>query len=315
LSLHEHSEQRDGGKPEPRDGVAAATVHLPPGEWRTVFDCLVEHFASIARSDWSSRFERGLVTDANGTALALDAPYRVGLRVHYYREIVDEPAIPFAVTLVHRDRDLVVVDKPHFLPVSPVGRYVRETVLTRLQQQLGNAALVPLHRIDRTTAGLVMFSARPETRNAYQALFRDHRIDKRYEAIAPALARSDFPLVRRSRLVRGEPFIRTQEVDGVANAETHIDIAERGRALWRYTLRPITGKKHQLRVHLCALGAPIVNDDLYPTMATLAHDDFTRPLQLLAQSVEFNDPLTGATRRFTSQQRLLTLADAERLLG
>jgi tRNA pseudouridine32 synthase/23S rRNA pseudouridine746 synthase len=298
------SEEKSLARPPARAGIAAATVHLPSGEWTTVLDCLVAHFATISRDEWSSRFERGLVLDANGRALTLDAAYREGLRVHYYREIPDEPSIPFVESILHADRDLVVVDKPHFLPVSPVGQYVRETLLTRLHRQLGNRDLVPLHRIDRGTAGLVMFSASPATRNAYQALFRERRIHKRYEAIAPPLTQPQFPIVRRTRLERGEPFVRSREAPGDANTETRIEVTQRSNAWWRYALLPVTGKKHQLRVHMAALGAPIRNDDFYPEMIPRDPYDFSLPLQLLAQSLSFIDPLTGEARAFTSLRQL-----------
>jgi tRNA pseudouridine32 synthase / 23S rRNA pseudouridine746 synthase len=291
-------------RPPAREGIAAATLHLPPGDWTTVLDCLAAHFATISRHEWSSRFERGLVLDADGRTLSPDTAYQEGLRVHYYREIRDEPSIPFAESILHVDSNLVVVDKPHFLPVSPVGQYLRETLLTRLQRQLGNQNLVPLHRIDRGTAGLVMFSANRATRDAYQALFRERRIHKRYEAIAPPLPQLEFPLVRRSRLVRGEPFVRSREAEGDPNTETRIEVAQQGDTWWRYALLPVSGKKHQLRVHMAALGAPIRNDDFYPEMIARDPYDFSRPLQLLAQSLSFIDPLSGEARTFTSLRQL-----------
>jgi len=269
-----------------------------------VLDCLTAHFTAIAREQWVSRMDRGLVLDERGVALTPGSPYRPGLRVHYYREVPAETPIPFVETLLYADEHLVVADKPHFLPVAPVGRYVRETLLTRLRQRLANPELSPLHRIDRGTAGLVMFSARPASRNAYQALFREGRIAKHYEAIAPALPARQFPLTRASRIVRGEPFVRSQEVVGPVNARTRIEVAQDEGRLWRYTLYPETGKKHQLRVQPAALGAPIVNDDFYPVMIERAADDFSRPLQLLARGLRFRDPVTGHEREFVSRLRL-----------
>ena len=284
--------------------LAASRLQLPPGPWRTVLDCLCARFPAIAREVWVDRFARGRVLDASGAALAVDAPYRLGAEIRYFREVVDEAAIPFQETLLHIDADLVVADKPHFLPVTPAGGYVRETLLARLVQRLGNPDLVPLHRIDRDTAGLVLFSANSATRDAYQALFRQRRIHKRYEAIAPALPGVAFPLVRVSRLEVGEPFFRMREVEGLANSETRIGVIERGGALWRYALEPVTGRKHQLRVHMAALGAPIQNDRLYPQLMVGAEDDYARPLKLLARSLGFVDPLSGMERWFESGLRL-----------
>ncbi|BDU15185.1 pseudouridine synthase [Lysobacter auxotrophicus] len=282
------------------DGLAASTLQLPPGAWATVLDCLCDRFPSVSRAQWLDRMARGRVVDASGNRLSADTPHRVGLEVHYYREVPDEPVIPFEEVVLHVDDDLLVADKPHFLPVAPVGAHVHETLLGRLVRRTGSTALVPLHRIDRETAGLVLFSTNPATRAHYQALFRERRIEKRYEAIAPALPDVAFPCLRASRIVAGEPFFRMQEADGPANSETRIEVLARDEARWRYALWPVTGRKHQLRVHMAALGAPIANDPMYPSLSYRAAGDYTAPLQLLASELGFADPLTGAQRRFRS---------------
>ncbi|WP_430388943.1 pseudouridine synthase [Dyella sp. 20L07] len=286
--------------------IAASTLQLPPGPWATVIDGLCAQFPQIDRAQWQDRFARGRVQDESGQPLAPDMPYRVGLSVRYFREVVDEAPIPFRETLLHVDEHLVVVDKPHFLPVTPAGGFVQETVLARLTRTLGNPDLVPLHRIDRHTAGLVLFSAHPGSRSAYQALFRERRIDKHYQAWAPPLPSLCFPLVRRSRIVAGEPFFRMCEVDGEPNSETWIDVAERTPHLWRYLLRPVSGRKHQLRVHLAGLGAPILHDPFYPQLQEEAPDNYAKPMQLLAQRLSFIDPISGFLREFVSESTLLS---------
>jgi tRNA pseudouridine32 synthase/23S rRNA pseudouridine746 synthase len=287
-------------RPPHLDGLAASTLQLPPGAWPTVLDCLCERFPAVARVQWLERMARGRVVDGEGRAITPQTPYRVGLEVHYYREVPDEPAIPFAEVVLHVDADLLVADKPHFLPVTPSGVHVHETLLGRLIRRTGNEALAPLHRIDRDTAGLVLFSTNPQTRAQYQALFRERRIEKRYEAIAPALPHIEFPCTRATRMVAGEPFHRMQEVEGPANSETRIDVVARGDGRWRYALAPVTGRKHQLRVHMAALGAPIANDPMYPTVSHRAAGDYSAPLQLLAKQVSFVDPLDGSERSFSS---------------
>jgi tRNA pseudouridine32 synthase/23S rRNA pseudouridine746 synthase len=247
---------------------------------------------------------RGRVTDEQGLSIDPQQPYREGLRVHYFREVANEVPIPFVETVLYADEHLIVVDKPHFLPVMPAGEYVAETVLARLIGRFANPDLVPLHRIDRHTAGLVLFSANRATRSAYQALFLQKKIEKVYEAIAPALPQLNFPLTRATRLAAGEPFFRMQEVVGAPNTETRIDVRARGDEWWRYALFPISGKKHQLRVHMAALHAPICNDPLYPVLRETLVDDYSRPLKLLARSLSFNDPLTGVARYYTSQLEL-----------
>lgn len=284
-------------------------LQLPPGPWHSLLDGLCARFPRIDRETWASRFARGLVQDASGAPLDAHTPYRVGLEIRYFREVSHEPAIPFEERVLHVDTHLVVADKPHFLPVVPAGAYVRETLLARLVHRLDNKALAPLHRIDRETAGLVLFSADASTRAAYQALFRTHAIRKRYEALAPPLPALAFPHTYRSCLVPGEPFFRMREGDGAPNSETRIDVIERGDTRWHYALEPVTGRKHQLRVHMAALGAPILGDRLYPHTLQDAGDvdgrqDFEHPLALLAKSLEFVDPCTGERRFFESPRTL-----------
>ena len=279
----------------------ASTLYLPPGSWGTVLDCLCAHFPAIGREQWLDRIARGRVLDVNGSPISLGLGYKEGLCIYYFREVPNEKVIPVQESILYADEHLVVADKPHFLPVTPAGEYVEHTLLRRLIRRLDNPALVPLHRIDRHTAGLVLFSANPHSRSAYQQLFPTRRIDKFYEAIAPALPHLSFPLVHKSRLVDGEPFFRMQEGPGASNTETAVEVREKNGDLWRYGLFPVTGKKHQLRVHMTALGASICNDPFYPEVIKAAEDDYARPLKLLAQGVRFIDPVSGQERSFRSQ--------------
>lgn len=282
----------------------ASTLYLPPGPWATVLDCLCDHFKAISREQWLDRIARGRVLDGKGQPIDLDLAYREGLLIHYFREVPDEKVIPVVETILYADEHLVVADKPHFLPVTPAGEYVEQTLLRRLIRRLDNPHLVPLHRIDRHTAGLVLFSANPGSRSAYQALFPTRQIEKRYEAIAGALPELHFPLLHKSRLVDGEPFFRMQETPGASNTETLVEVREKQGDLWRYGLYPVTGKKHQLRVHMSALGAAICNDPFYPQVLQDVEDDLAKPLKLLAQGLSFIDPLTGQQREFESGLRL-----------
>jgi tRNA pseudouridine32 synthase / 23S rRNA pseudouridine746 synthase len=285
----------------PIDGVTASRLQLPAGPWSTVFDGLCAQFPAIPRERWRDRILRGRVIDADGVAIDCATRYRVGAEIRYWREVADEPRVEAREILLHVDEHLVVVDKPHGLAVMPAGQHVAETLLARLVRRLGNPSLVPLHRIDRETAGVVLFSAHPDSRARYHALFREQRIAKRYEALAPPLPSLAFPLVHRSRLERGEPFFRMRDVDGMPNSETRIDVIARGDPAWRYALEPVSGRKHQLRVHLAALGAPILHDPLYPQLRAAQ----VAPLQLLAASLSFIDPLDQRERRFDSGMRLL----------
>lgn len=286
--------------PPPINGVVASRVQLPPVAFDTVLDGLCVIFPSISRGRWLDRFSRARVCDATGAALQPDAAYRVGSVVYYYREVETETGSAPGVIVIHMDAHLVVADKPHGLPVTPSGDSVAETLQASLIRKTGNPDLVPLHRIDRDTAGLVMFSADRATRQAYHGLFRDRAIVKRYEAVANALPGVAFPLIHRSRLERGVPFFRMREVPGEANSETRVDVIERGAFAWRYRLQPVSGRKHQLRIHMAALGAPILNDRLYPVLMDDHASASPVPLQLLASYLRFRDPLDGCNREFRS---------------
>ena len=249
--------------------------------------------------------------DQSGQRLNPESRYKVGACIYYYRELETETRIPFSESILYQDEDLLVVDKPHFLPVVPSGRFLRETLLVRLRDQGQPDALVPIHRLDRETAGIVLFSRSSKTRAGYSALFRERKVRKTYEALALFPGEADetrFPMTRRSRIVPGEPFFRMREVSGKPNAETVIELLEKANGVARYHLRPLTGKKHQLRVHLAALGMPILNDRLYPDNAFVAHsnreDDFERPLKLLSRSIAFQDPVRDEERYFESVRNL-----------
>ena len=291
-----------GGLPT-RHGVSPSCVGLPAGDWPTFTDFLVQRFPALDRSVWLDRMAAGLVADEFGDLVTPDRPYRGHMRLYYYRALAAEPAIPFEAAVLFQDEHLVVADKPHFLPVTPSGSYLQETLLVRLKNQLGIDSLIPIHRIDRETAGLVIFCVQPTERDAYQALFRRHEISKRYEAIAPWRAELRFPLRRQSRIVGGEPFFRQMEVPGEPNSDTLVDVLHTQGGLARYALTPVTGKKHQLRVHMNALGMPILNDRIYP-LVVAAPDDYACPLQLLAKSISFVDPITVQARRFNSRHCL-----------
>ena len=287
-----------------RDGVGPSCVGLPAGHWATITDFLVERFPDISRAVWLQRMADHLVADEFGQLVTPERPYPSHMRIYYYRSLESEPRIPFDEAIIYQDAHLVVADKPHFLPVTPSGHYLQETLLVRLKKRLGLDTLIPIHRIDRETAGLVMFSVEPAERNAYQAMFRNRTVRKSYEAIAPTRPDLVFPITRKSRIVEDEPFFRQREIPGVPNSESRVDVLQILGDHTRYALSPVTGKKHQLRVHMNALGLPILNDRMYPPVADTPPDDFKAPLQLLAKSITFVDPVTGEPRKFESQLRL-----------
>ena len=297
--------------PPTRHGVSASCVVLPEGAWPSVFDFLVARFAHIEPSVWQQRFANGLVLNQQGLVLRADATYTPGHKVFYYRELPDEPALPVSEQVLFQDAHMVVVDKPHFMPVTPAGRYVQRSLLVRLKQRLGIDTLSPMHRIDRETAGLVLFSINPNERDAYHALFRSRAVQKVYEAVAPVRSDVSMPVTRISRIASDVQFFKSCEVAGEPNSETHVALVKQEGALGLYRLTPVTGQRHQLRVHMNALGLPIVGDQFYPKVLRGPHeeDDHLQALQLLAKGVSFIDPFTGEPRQFVSQQNLSISAD------
>lgn len=294
--------------PPPREGVSASCVVLPAGSWGTVLAFLTERFAGVSTTQWQERMQTHLVVDDQGIPVAPDAPYQPGRRLYYYRALAPEPAIPFEAAVLWQDEHLLVVDKPHFLPVLPSGKYLQETVLVRLKRALGLDDLSPIHRIDRDTAGLVLFSTQAATRGAYQNLFRQRTVDKTYEAIAPWNPDLPWPLRRETRIAPAAHFMQQTEVAGPPNALTHITPLEVHGTLARYALKPVTGHRHQLRVHMAALGLPLIGDGIYPVLTPEGTADYNNPLQLLARSLAFTDPLSGQPRQFESRRTLRPLA-------
>ena len=286
------------------DGVAASYLWLPAGEWPDLLTFLTQRFPAVTGATWIARMEKGEVLDQFGIKLKPDSAYLRGSCIFYYRELDAETPIPFQETILYQDARLLVVDKPHFLPVIPAGRFLHETLLVRLKKKTGLVNLTPIHRLDRETAGVIVFSHDIATRGAYQSLFQQRMVGKVYEALAQSMPELTFPITYRSRMVEGEPFFRMQEVAGETNAETTISLIECRADCNHYRLQPLTGKKHQLRVHMAALGMPIMNDAFYPDATACKGDDWSAPLKLLARSIAFDDPVKGEYVRFESQLTL-----------
>jgi tRNA pseudouridine32 synthase/23S rRNA pseudouridine746 synthase len=278
----------------------------------SILDFLSRRFPAVPRSDWERRIATGKVLDEGGLPVTPGAPCNPGKRLFYFRENADEPVIPFAEKVLFQDEDLLVADKPHFLPVTPAGPYVEECLLARLRKRTGLGGLAPLHRIDRETAGVVIFSVNRKTRGRYADLFRTGGVEKAYQALSATVPDAGAcEWVVEDRIERGEPWFRMKSVPGPVNARSTIELVDAGEGRARFLLRPATGRKHQLRLHMSSLGFAIRNDRYYPELQPQDPDDFAAPLQLLAQRVAFRDPLTGKQRGFASERDLSGWAPGE----
>ncbi|OTG83020.1 pseudouridine synthase [Acinetobacter sp. ANC 4648] len=284
------------------DGVSASKVFLPQSvtQPHTVFEYLCAHFKHILMEEWQQRFEDQLILDMQGHALTANSIYQANTHIYYYRFLAHEIHVPFHEKIIFENDDLLVVDKPHFLTMTPTGQYVQETLLVRLKKTTHNADLTPIHRLDRETAGVVLFSKRPETRGIYQQMFADRLVEKTYHAIAAFRADLTFPQSVHLRMEKGEPFYTMQVVAGEHNSHTKIEILEHNQYWAKYCLKPLTGKQHQLRVHLNYLKIPIKNDPFYPIVTHKPEHDFSQPLQLLAKEISFKDPISLQQMHFCS---------------
>ena len=306
-----------------RDGVDPVRIRLAdPGQGpRSIPEELRRRFPERL-AELEVALESGQVVTADGEAVTEATTRRRGMDVWTYRAPEPEIDVPFGIEILHADDRLVVVDKPHFLATTPRAGHVTQTALVRLRRDLGLADLAPAHRLDRLTAGVLVFTVDPAHRAAYQDLFAARRVDKTYLAVAPAPRGTPRVRERSSRIVKTRGVLQAAEVDGAPDAHTRITllgtrdpgagatespaVPAGGPAtpLGLYRLEPTTGRTHQLRVHMNALGTPILGDDLYPTIRTIEPGDFSDPLQLLAESLGFTDPVSGEKRQFSTRRTL-----------
>lgn len=275
-----------------RDGLGPARVRLRGGP---VLAELTARFGARARA----KVLAGEVVGADGAVIDSTAVLPAGASVYLYRELPNEVPVPFDIPVLHRDDDIVVVDKPHFLATMPRGRHVAQTALVRLRRELGLPELSPAHRLDRLTAGVLLFTARREVRGAYQTLFSRGLVTKTYLARAGVDPELQLPRVVQNRIIKRRGHLQAVCEPGAPNAETRVELVAPDGL---YRLTPRTGRTHQLRLHMASLGIPIEGDPLYPNVIDVAADDFSAPLRLLAQRIEFTDPLTGDRREFVSRR-------------
>lgn len=283
-------------------------VTMPKSEkpYPSILTFLSRRFPAISSEIWEKRISGGQVCAENGQPITLKSEYSPQSRIFYFREVGSEPLIPFAEKILCIDDEILVACKPHFLPVTPGGKYVDECLLNRLRLSTGIEDLAPLHRIDRETAGIVLFSVNKKSRGLYGTLFMNGQVDKTYQALSACLPTQETASWDiENRIERGEPWFRMKTADGKVNARSVINLVEVKGDTARFTLHPHTGKTHQLRIHMSGLGFGIRNDRYYPELQEESADNFSTPLQLLAQSLRFKDPLSGKTREFQSDRTLL----------
>lgn len=288
-----------------RHGLDAAWVRTPDNDphtvprWATMSDFLRDRL--VAAAQVAGMLAAGEFVDQAGHAWTGRESYRPNTFVWFHRPLAPEPVVPFPVEVLYADARIVVVDKPHFLATTPRGTHVSESVLAKVRNLLDLPDLVPAHRLDRLTAGVLVLTVDRRHRAAYSGLFQSHSVHKSYEALAPSNPSLEFPQRVSSRIEKRRGSLQAELVAGEPNAETLIDLLESRGKCGRYQLTPVTGKTHQLRVQMAALGLPILGDSLYPKVLAVANDDFTTPLQLVARRLSFIDPIDQSPRDFTSR--------------
>jgi tRNA pseudouridine32 synthase/23S rRNA pseudouridine746 synthase len=288
-----------------------STVLMPKIEkpYPSILDFLTGRFPTIGRDIWKARILSGKVLTEKGDPVSLTMVYTPLKRLQYFREVEKEPVIPFTEKIIFQDDALLVACKPHFLPVTPGGPYVRECLLNRLKKRTGNGDLSPINRIDRETAGLVLFSMNKKNRGRYQELFMKRRVKKTYTAVTVFPLRDKENITAgnwtvENRIIQGDPWFRMKTVTGTPNALSTISMIEAKGNKALFKISPVTGKKHQLRLHLSGLGFPILNDRYYPKLLPETKPDYSAPLQLLAKKIQFKDPVSGKQVSYESDRRL-----------
>ncbi len=274
----------------------------------TVLEYLIIKFPLIDATIWRQRIIDGKVHRHDGSEITLQSPFKAQQRIYYYREVENEASIPFKEVILFQDQHILVVYKPHFLAVLPGGKYVNECLQNRLRRSTGITTLQAVHRIDRVTAGLVIFSVNPQTRHLYHHLFASRQIHKTYQAIAniregESLIGQEWTV--KNRIMRSDPRFLMCVTQGEANSHSLIRCVKQSTNKALFELTPITGKTHQLRVHMQALGWPILNDTYYPQLQPISADNYCVPLQLLAKELRFIDPVTQQERFYSYDGNLL----------
>lgn len=286
-----------------KNGVSPNKLWLPEGDWKTVFAFFQWKFPHLEATDCVERFRKNEVVSDSGEVFTDASTYQAGQHIYFYRTLKDELEVPFQEKIIFQNDRILVVDKPHFLPVAPTGQYLHETLLVRLRNKTKIESLELAHRLDRETAGLVLLIKQEKDRHHYHQLFSQRKIKKTYHALTK-ISDVSFPMVHRSYLTQAGNSMRMKEGNGKHNTETKIDLLERSANQFLLKLNPTSGKKHQLRVHLASLGMPIINDPLYPDRQTKLPNDFRHPLQLVAKAIEFVDPIDAKQYCFSSEYKI-----------
>ncbi|MBE7215485.1 pseudouridine synthase [Shewanella benthica] len=270
----------------------------------TVLSFLVDRFEQVGSDVWRERIIDGKVHWQDGSLIELGTAFKPRARVYYYREVKSETKVPFEEKILYRDEQIILAFKPHFLALHPSGNFVNECLVNRLRIKTGIETLVPAHRLDRATAGIVLMILNPEARSQYHDLFKNHKITKEYQALAkltPELLACHqagelvLPIqwTVKNRMVKGEPSFTMKVVEGDSNTHSEISLIQVINEIGVFDLSPITGRTHQLRVHMQSLGMPILNDTCYPNLQPKSADDYAHPLKLVAKRLKFKDPLTS----------------------